>query len=57
MTHKYTLREKPEGRIKEWIRPSLEQALNMNDGQLEHLFNGGLFLKEDLIGLVKHIYE
>lgn len=49
MTHKSTLREKPIGvSIKEWIRPTLEQAFKLNYYQLEHLFNGGLFLKEDL---------
>jgi hypothetical protein len=54
MFHEYTLKEKPSGvNIKEWVRPSLECALKMTDGQLDHLFKGGLFLKEELVNFTK----
>jgi hypothetical protein len=43
--------------VEDWIRPALEQAYNMTDYQLEHLFKGGLFLKSELIGLLNHKYE
>jgi len=49
MRHEYTLKEKPIGcPIAEWVRPTIEQSLKLNDSELKHLFNGGLFLKEDL---------
>ena len=49
MIHKQTLKEKYVGiPIKEWVRPTLEQSLKLNDYQLDHLFRGGLFLKEEL---------
>lgn len=30
----------------EWFRPTLQEALKLNDGELEHLFNGGLFPRD-----------
>lgn len=48
MEHNKTILELPDGVLcKKWLRPSLDIALQMNDGQLDHLFQGGLFLEGD----------
>jgi hypothetical protein len=46
-----------DAKIENWVRPSLEQAYKMNDGMLEHLFNGGLFLESELKELDKQTTE
>ena len=58
MYHIKTYSSVPEDiHVIEWVRPTLEQAYHLKDNQLEHLFNGGLFMKDELIGLVGHVYE
>ncbi len=32
--------------VKNWYRPTLEQTLNMPEGMIEHVLNGGLILEE-----------
>ena len=49
MEHEMTYSHLPEGvEYQKWKRPSLDEALKMNDGDLEHLFNGGLFLDKEI---------
>ena len=50
MEHTKTFKSIPDGTtVEEFVRPSLEIAYKMKYPQLEHLFNGGLFLKSDLV--------
>jgi len=35
--------------VEDWVRPTLEQTLQMSDGMIEHVLNGGLILEDDLI--------
>ena len=32
--------------VKAWYRPTLEQTLEMDEGTIEHILNGGLILEE-----------
>ncbi|MDO4802791.1 MAG: hypothetical protein Q4A15_11555 [Prevotellaceae bacterium] len=40
-----------------WVRPSYEYYKAMSEGMREHIENGGLVMKSDLIGLIEHEYE
>lgn len=49
MHHTYTFRNVPEEtEVDPFVRPSLDIAYKLNDAQIDHLFNGGLFLESDL---------
>lgn len=49
MEHEMTYSHLPKGvKYQKWKRPSLDEALKMNDGELEHLFNGWLFLDKEI---------
>ena len=49
MQHTYTFRNVPEEtEVEQFVRPSLDIAYKLNDAQLYHLFNGGLFLESEL---------
>lgn len=41
-------------RVFKWKRPTLEQTLKLSDGQIEHIFNGGLILDLDIHKLDKN---
>lgn len=36
-----------DDRIMEWVRPTLEQLMNMSDAEIEHVLNGGLILNKN----------
>ncbi len=49
MEHEMTYSNLPKGTpYQKWKRPSLDEALKMNNGDLKHLFNGGLFLDKEI---------
>ena len=52
MIHRFTVSEeqaKNEGLVvHNWVRPTIEQLQNLNDGAIEHVLNGGLVLEEEL---------
>ena len=37
----------PDIKIKNWVRPTLEQCYEMSDWDLEHVFDGGLYLDDN----------
>lgn len=49
MTHIKTFRYVPNYiEVIKWIRPTLEQTLELSDGMIEHVLNGGLVLDTDI---------
>lgn len=52
MVHRATISEsqaKNEGLVvHNWVRPTFEQLLKLNDGAKEHVMNGGLMLEDEL---------
>ena len=49
MQHTHTYSSIPKTfPVDEFVRPTLEQAYNMNEQELDHLFKGGLFLKSEI---------
>lgn len=35
-------------KVKEWVRPTLDQLMKMNEGLQDHVLNGGLVLEEEV---------
>lgn len=35
-------------KVKEWVRPTFEQLMKMNEGLRDHVLNGGLVLEEEV---------
>ena len=49
MQHIKTFRSIPDYiRVLKWKRPTLEQTLELSDGMIEHVLNGGLVLDTDI---------
>lgn len=55
MVHKNTIRIYahiiPEEKIHNWVRPSFEQFMKLNEGAKQHVLQGGLMLDEELEAL------
>lgn len=55
MMHKETISERQaeyicltQGiKVKEWVRPTFDRLLKLNEGTQEHVLNGGLILEEE----------
>ena len=49
--HEYTSRTPPRhSDVKRWVRPTLEQLLEMNIATIKHVLNGGLVFEDELKG-------
>lgn len=43
--------------VHEWVRPPYEYYKRMSKGLREHIEQGGLVLRQELVGVVPHIYD